>query len=117
MNELTTLFDEAKPYARFYESEGGLIAQVHTRRIEGLGFGRIGWRITASCSDQSGATLIDAAGLQILKSPGGQNASHEVVFQADSVPDVAAELEAGRRMMAQKAFNAAEVWQAANELT
>ena len=118
MIERSDLFNEAKPYARFYEDAQGAIAQVHTRRIGGLGFGRIGWRITASCADETGAAQTDEHGeFLILKSENGENFAHELYVQSDAATDVASAIDEARLMMAQKACTAFEVWQAASELT
>lgn len=116
MTEREDLFDPAKPYARFYADASGQIAQVHTRRIDGLGFGRAGWRITASCTDETGATLTDGDELQILRAPDGELFTHQVTVQADAAVDIPALLEDARQMMAQKACLAFEVWQAASEI-
>lgn len=114
--EITALYDPDKPYARFYQVTGEIIAQVHTRRIEGLGFGRVGWRISASVCGPDGATLEDEEGLQILRGADGGVYRHEVTVQAETVEDLAALLEAERQTMAQRAANAAEVWRSAQDL-
>lgn len=117
MQQIPSLFDPAKPYARFYrDGEDGPICQIHTRKIEGLGFGRVGWRISVSISDEAGATIEDTEGLQIMRGPDGEPYRHEVTIQADSAEDPAAVLEAARIALAEKAVIAAEVWRSAQEV-
>lgn len=122
MQEIPELFDPEKPYARFYSGADNtidgtpIICQVHTRKIEGLGFGRIGWRISVSISGPDGATLSDESGLQILQGAEGTPYRHEITIQADSVEDPAALLDTERKALAQKAANAATVWRSAQDV-
>jgi hypothetical protein len=119
MNDMKTridLFDEAKPYARFYESAQGAIVQLHTRRIEGLGFGRVGWRLSASVCGPDGLTLSDENGLQVLRGAAGEIYFHELTVHSESVDDLAALLETERAKLAQVAANASEVWQSAADI-
>lgn len=116
MQENPALFDPEKPYARFYRSAEGVTCQVHTRKIEGLGFGRLGWRISVSVTDETGRTLSDEGGLQILRGAEGATYVHELTIQADSLEDPAALLDAERVALAQKAANAALVWRSAQDV-
>lgn len=110
------LFNPEKPYARFYESGSGQIAQIHTKRIDGLPFGRVGYKVTASATDASGATTSDASGLHILTGGNGEIFEHQEIFQSETVSDIPAALEAARVRLALMACNAAEVWRAASTI-
>lgn len=123
MQEIPELFDPEKPYARFYSGADNtidgtpIICQVHTRKIEGLGFGRLGWRISVSVTDENGHTLSDdETGLHILRGVEGETYVHELTIQADSAEDPAALLDTERKALAQKAANAATVWRSAQDV-
>ena len=102
MTQDEDMFDEEKPYARFY-SDGTCTAQIHTRAIEGLGFGRVGWRITASECDENGVAKTDEEGeFLILQSPGGAPMEEQLIIQAETAVDIPFLLEEVRVRMAER---------------
>ena len=116
MQELTGLYDPERPYARFYQAADQVLVQIHTQKIEGLAFGRVGWRISASACKPDGTTIVENGDLHILTGADGKTYTHEVTIQSDSVEDPAAVLDQARRELAQKAANATEIWRSARDL-
>jgi hypothetical protein len=102
MTQDEDMFDPEKPYARFY-SDDTCIAQIHTRAIENLGFGRVGWRITASESDETGAAKTDGDGeFLILRAPNGELMQELLIIQAETTVDIPVLLEEARTRMAER---------------
>lgn len=117
MTQDEDMFDPEKPYARFY-SDGTCIAQIHTRAIENLGFGRVGWRITASESDESGAAKTgEDGGFLILQGPDGKPMQEQLIVQAETAVDIPSLLEEARVRMAERVAVASAMAVAAAAIT